>query len=79
MKLAEKIAQNIKFSFYEILLEDENEKFFIQSIQLLKLILNDFVTSDIDHFPASLNKLSDDKLKDLESKIKNNNQIKETV
>ena len=56
----------------------EDEKLFIQSIQLLKLILNDFVTADIGHFQASLNKLSDEKLKDLESKT-NNDWIKETL
>ena len=60
----------------EFLLEDE--KLFIQSIQLLKLILNDYVSSDIDYFQSSLNNLFDNKLKCLEDKIKNN-WIKETL
>ena len=64
------------FILEELLLEDE--KLFIQSIQLLKLILKDFVTADIDHFQSSLKNLSNEKLKNLESKIKND-WIKETL
>ena len=64
------------FILEELLLEDK--KLFIQSIQLLKLILKDFVTADIDHFQSSLKNLSDEKLKNLETKIKND-WIKETL
>ena len=64
------------FILEELLLKDE--KLFIQSIQLLKLILKDFITSDLDHFQSSLKNLSNEKLKNLESKIKND-WIKETL
>ena len=64
------------FILKDILLEDE--KLLIQSNQLLKLLLNDFVSSDVDHFQASLNNLSDEKLKYLDSKT-NNDWIKETL
>ena len=64
------------FILNDILLEDE--KLFIQSIQLLKLLLDNFVSSDLDHFQTSLNNLSHEKLKDLDSKT-NNDWIKETL
>ena len=60
----------------EFLLEDE--KLFIQAIQLLKFILNDFVSSDVDYFQSSLDNLSNDQLKNLEGKIQND-WIKETL
>ena len=51
---------------------------FIQSTQLLKLILNDFINSNTDLFQGSLNKLSDPKLKILEDSI-NDDFIKEAL
>ena len=71
--------ESLEYKIYileELLLKDE--KLFIQSIQLLKLILNDFVNSDIDNFQSSLSNLSNDKLKYLETKT-NNDWIKETL
>ena len=64
------------FILNNLLLEDE--KLFIQSIQLLKLLLNDFISTDVDHFQSSLNNLSNENLKILDSKIKND-WIKETL
>ena len=74
-----KRENNLEFKIFildELLLKDE--KLFIQSIQLLKLILDDFVTSDIDKFQGSLKKLSNPKLNLLEVKT-NNDWIKETL
>ena len=51
---------------------------FIQSTQLLKLILNDFINSNTDLFQGSLNKLSDPKLKVLEDNV-NDDFIKEAL
>ncbi len=68
-----------KYKIYilkEQLLEDE--KLFIQSTQLLKIILEDFVTSNIDLFQGSLDNLSNSVLEILEKKI-NNDWIKETL
>ena len=60
----------------EFLLEDE--KLFIQSIQLLKIILEDYISSNIDLFQTSLINLSSPDLKILEDKLKND-WIKETI
>ena len=60
----------------EFLLEDE--KLFIQSIQLLKIILEDFVTSNIENFQSTFDKLSDNNLEKLEKKM-NNDWIKEII
>ena len=54
------------FFLNDILLEDD--KLFINSIQLLKLLLDNFVSSDVDLIQTSLNNLSDEKLKNLNSK-----------
>ena len=70
---------DIKYKIFilnEFLLEDE--KLFIQSNQLLKIILEDFVTSNIDFFQGSLIKLSNPDLEILENKSKNN-WISETL
>ena len=64
------------FMLKEFLLTDE--KLFIQSNQLLKIILEDFVSSNIDKFQGSLTNLSKPDLKILEDKI-NNLWIKETL
>ena len=60
----------------EFLLKDE--KLFIQSTQLLKMILEDFVTSKIDKFQGSLDYLSKEDLNILEEKA-DNEWIKETL
>ena len=64
------------FMIKEFLLTDE--KLFIQSNQLLKIILEDFVSSNTDKFQGSLTNLSKPDLKILEDKI-NNLWIKETL
>ena len=74
-----KRENNLKYKIFileEFLLKDK--KLFIRSTQLLKLILNDFVTSNVDLFQGSLNKLSDPKLKVLEDNI-NDELIKDTL
>ena len=60
----------------EFLLDDI--KMFIQTNQILKIILEDFVSTDINKFQTSLFNLSDPKLKMLE-KNTNNEWIKETL
>ena len=60
----------------EFLLDDL--KMFIQTNQILKIILEDFVSTDINKFQTSLFNLSDPKLKMLE-KNTNNEWIKETL
>ena len=60
----------------EFLLDDI--KMFIQTNQILKIILEDFVSTDINKFQISLLNLSDPKLKMLE-KNTNNEWIKETL
>ena len=74
-----KRENNKEYKMYilkEFLLEDE--KLFIQSIQLLKIILEDYVSSNINLFQTSLNNLSSPDLKILEDKLKND-WIKETI
>jgi hypothetical protein len=60
----------------EFLLDDI--KMFIQTNEILKIILEDFVSTDINKFQTSLFNLSDPKLKMLE-KNTNNEWIKETL
>ena len=64
------------FILQEFLLKDE--KLFIQSNQLLKLILEDFVSSNVDKFQGSLDKLSKQDLKILDNKT-NSDWIKEAL
>ena len=74
-----KRENNLEYKMYilkEFLLEDP--KLFIQANQLLKIILEDFVSSKIEYFQGSLDKLSDSNLKILEDNI-NNEWIKETL
>ena len=74
-----KRENNLEYKMYilkEFLLEDP--KLFIQANQLLKIILEDFVSSKIVYFQWSLDKLSDSNLKILEDNI-NNEWIKETL
>ena len=70
---------NIKYKIYilnKFLLEDE--RLFIQSNLILKLILKDFVSTNTDYFQYSFFKLSNPDLKVLEKKT-NNDWIKETL
>ena len=70
---------NIKYKIYilnKFLLEDE--RLFIQSNLILKLILEDFVSTNTDYFQYSFFKLSNPDLKVLEKKT-NNDWIKETL
>jgi hypothetical protein len=70
---------NIKYKIYilnEFLLEDE--RLFIQSNQILKLILEDFISTNIEYFQYSFFKLSNPDLRVLEKKT-NNDWIKETL
>ena len=55
-----------------------NEKLFVKSKQLLKIILEDFVSSDINKFQGALSNLSDSSLEFLENKM-NNEWFKETL
>ena len=74
-----KRENNIEYKIYilnNFLLDDE--KLFIQSNELLKIILEDFVSNKTDYFQGSLYKLSNSKLKILEENA-NNEWIKETL
>ena len=74
-----KRENDIKYKFFileEFLLKDE--KLFIQSNNTLKIIMEDYISSDVDKFQGSLDKLSKPDLKILEDKI-NNDWIKETL
>ena len=74
-----KRENNLEYKIYilnEFLLEDE--KLFIQSNQLLKIILEDFASTEINFFQGSIEKLSNIKLKKLDENIKNE-WIKETL
>ena len=55
-----------------------DEKLFIQSNQLLKIILEDYVSTNIDKFQGAFDKLSNSNLENLEGK-KNNDWINETL
>ena len=74
-----KRENNQEYKIYilkEFLLEDS--KLFIQSNRLLKIILEDFVSSDTTKFQMSFDNLSNKKLETLE-KNSNNDWIKETL
>ena len=74
-----KRENNLEYKIYilnEFLLEDE--KLFIQSNQLLKIILEDFASTEINFFQGSIEKLSNIKLKKLDENTKNE-WIKETL
>ena len=74
-----KRENNLEYKIYilnEFLLDDI--KMFIQTNQILKIILEDFVSTDIYLFQKSLFNLSDPKLKILEENT-NNEWIKETL
>ena len=64
------------FILNEFLLKDE--KLFIQSNNLIRIIMEDFVSSNLDQFQGSLDKLSYSDLKILNDKT-NIDWIKETL
>ena len=74
-----KRENNLKYKMFilnEFLLKDE--KLFIQSNNLIRIIMEDFVSSNLDQFQGSLDKLSYSELKILNDKT-NIDWIKETL
>ena len=65
------------FILEEFLLKDEI--LFIQSLELLKIILEEYVSPNLDAFQGTFEKLTDESLKILEDKMINNDWIKETI
>lgn len=66
------------FVLNELLLKD-GQLLFIHLIQLLKIILEDYISSDKILFQSSLKNLSFNDLKPLENKVIENNLIKQTL